>query len=52
MEEYFEYLDDLRESGICNMLAAAHYLEDEFKLPHALASEILNAWIKSKETVE
>ena len=30
MEEYFEFLDDLRETGATNMYGAGPYLRSEF----------------------
>jgi hypothetical protein len=44
---YFEYLDDLRESGVTNMWGAAEYLEDAFSLSRNDARDILFNWINS-----
>ena len=46
MEEYFAYLEELRESGKTNMLGAVPYLPE---LSHdcARAHEILTAWMHS-----
>ena len=30
MEDYFNYLNELRESGVTNMFGATDYLMDEF----------------------
>ena len=49
MEKYFDYLEKLRNSGVCNMWEATRYLEKEFGLSHKEAGDILVAWIKSKE---
>ena len=46
---YFEYLDDLRESGIVNMFWAGEFLEDAFGLGQQEAQRILIEWMKSKE---
>lgn len=47
MNEYFDYLDDLRESGICNMFGAAPYLAKEFGLPMVKAKEIHLEWMRT-----
>ena len=44
---YFEYLNELRDSGITNMFGAAAYLVDEFGLSKKEAREILLAWMNS-----
>ena len=46
-DEQLEYLDDLRDSGITNMLGAAPYVKDEFDLSDKEAREVLTYWIKS-----
>mgnify|MGYP003298699703 CR=1 FL=1 len=48
-EEYFEYLDALRESGITNMYGAGPYLQAEFGLEQREAREILIAWMETFE---
>lgn len=47
--EYFEYLDDLRESGATNMYGAASYLEDEatFGLGRQKATKVVVAWMRT-----
>lgn len=47
MKEYFDYLVELRDSGVTNMWAASPYLEREFGLSRQDAKDILVAWIKS-----
>ncbi len=50
MEEYFEYLEQLRESGVVNMFGAAPYLQAEFpelEQDKKRAGEILWAWMDS-----
>ena len=42
VEEYFEYLDDLRESGVTNMFGAGQYLEEEFGLDKGYARTVLS----------
>jgi len=52
-EEYFEYLNLLRESGVTNMFGAAPYLQEAFDLSKTEARAILGEWMNSfnKETV-
>ena len=38
MSEYFEYLNELRDSGEINMLGAGAYLEAEFDVDRREAS--------------
>ena len=44
--EYFEYLDLLRESGETNMFGASPYLQEAFDLGRHEARNILSAWMK------
>lgn len=46
-ENYFTYLDNLRESGETNMFGAAPYLQEEFGLDRKEASEVLGEWMKT-----
>ena len=49
MEEYFEYLDQLRESGVTNMFGAVPYLQAEFpelSFDRARASQVLQLWMQ------
>jgi hypothetical protein len=48
-DEYFNFLVDLRDSGVTNMWGAGPYLEDEFNLTKQEAKDVLLAWIKSFE---
>lgn len=45
--EYYEYLDALRESGVTNMFGATPYLKKEFKLKEDVARKILTDWMGS-----
>lgn len=45
MEKYYNYLNELRETGLVNMFGAAIYLENDFGLSHEKAKEILLKWI-------
>lgn len=44
---YFEYLDDLRDSGATNMYAAVPYLMDAYDLPKQEAINVLVRWVKT-----
>lgn len=46
-EQIFRYLDDLRSSGIVNMLGSGPYLEAEFGLTGPEAQTILVEWMKT-----
>lgn len=46
MEEYFEYLNELRESGVTNMFGAGKFLEYEFGVSRYEAKDIVLAWMK------
>ena len=47
MQEYYDYLDELRESGITNMFGAAPYLADEFGVDKRQARSILSSWMEN-----
>lgn len=47
-EEVFEYLDELRESGVTNMFGATSYIVWEFDIPTKEARELLMKWMKRK----
>jgi len=47
-EQYFEFLNELRESGTTNMFGAGPYLEDEFpELNRQEAKEVVLEWMRS-----
>lgn len=46
-EYYFEYLNNLRDSGVTNMFGAVPYLRAEFGLDRNTARQILATWMKS-----
>jgi len=49
MNEHFEFLEELRESGVTNMFGALPYLMEEFpELTRQQANDILSNWMKSK----
>jgi len=45
--EHLEFLDDLRESGQCNMFGAWPFLMDEFMIGKKDAAAILTYWMKT-----
>lgn len=47
MAEFIEYLDDLRESGETNLLAAAPYLRDQFGLTKQESRDVLFHWMEN-----
>jgi hypothetical protein len=46
-QEYFQFLETLRESGQTNMFGAAPYLMRTFDLTQQEAREILSDWMKN-----
>jgi hypothetical protein len=46
-ERYFEYLDDLRTSGVTNVFGAGQYLEWEFGLDKRTARAVLTKWMET-----
>ena len=48
-KEKFDYLDNLRDSGLCNMLGATQYIIDEFDLTKSEAKKVLVSWLKQKK---
>lgn len=45
--EYYNYLEDLRCSGVTNMFGAASYLQEWFELDKAEATNILSKWMSN-----
>ncbi len=45
--KYYEYLDELRESGDTNMLGARPYLAIAFDLEKKESADILTDWMKT-----
>ena len=45
-EEYYSYLDALRESGVTNMFGAGQYLMEAFNLSKTEARMVLMAWME------
>lgn len=46
-KEYFDYLVELRDSGVTNMFGAAPYLQHAFNLDRYEARNILIEWMES-----
>tara|TARA_R110000765_G_scaffold234762_1_gene337784 strand:+ start:79 stop:246 length:168 start_codon:yes stop_codon:yes gene_type:complete len=48
LQEYFLFLEDLRDSGITNMMGATPYLVERFEeLDKKDAQEVLSMWMRS-----
>lgn len=47
MNEYFVYLDNLRESGVTNMFGAAPYLQEAFGISRYEARDVLLKWMET-----
>jgi hypothetical protein len=46
-EEMFDYLDNLRESGVVNMFGATPYVQEAFDLTKSEARAILKEWMEN-----
>ena len=46
-EEHLEYLDDLRDSGVTNMLGAGAYVQATFDETRQRANKIVTYWMKT-----
>lgn len=47
-DAYYEYLDELRDSGLINMFGAAKFLAREFpELNDGQAVSVLHCWMES-----
>lgn len=44
---YFDFLENLRESGVTNMFGAVPYLMDEFLIDKSEALDILGRWMET-----
>lgn len=45
--EVFEYLDELRASGVTNMFGAVPYLQVQFDVRRAEATTLLSEWMNT-----
>jgi hypothetical protein len=48
-EIHFKYLDNLRSSGVTNMLGGGQYLTDQFDIGLRDAFKILSKWMETFE---
>ena len=46
-DEHYEYLMELRDSGVTNMFGAAPYLQEVFGLSRSEARAVLLEWMES-----
>lgn len=46
-QKYYDFLIDLRDSGVTNMWGAAPYLAEAFGMSNREAGKILIAWIET-----
>lgn len=44
-DEVFQYLDDLRASGVTNMFGATPYIEAQFRVDRREARRLLSKWM-------
>lgn len=49
IDQFFEYLDELRGSGETNMYGASSYLMEEFGLTKQDSRRILSVWMNTFE---
>jgi len=49
-ETVFEFLDNLRESGVTNMFGAGPYVESTFGVSRHEARDLVVQWMKSFST--
>ena len=47
LQEHFDFLVWLRDTGVTNMFDAAPYLENKFGLSKKEAREVLSSWMES-----
>lgn len=47
LTKYFNYLDDLRDSGRTNMWGSSYFLEREMNVRPKLANEVVGVWMKT-----
>ena len=48
-ENYYQFLENIRQSGICNMWGATPYIMDAFHLNYEDAATVLCNWIQNYE---
>ncbi len=47
LQEYLQYLDELRVSGLVNMYGAAQWLEDAFDIQRSTSKPVLLYWMET-----
>ena len=50
-EEVFEFLDNLRESGVTNMLGSGPYIQIAYGVSKSEAKELFLAWVEQFDEV-
>lgn len=50
--EYYEYLENLRESGVTNMYGAVPYIIEEFEISRLEASKIVSEWMDNYKEIK
>lgn len=45
--DYYQTLEDIRQSGICNMFGASPYLAEIADIDEDLATEVLLSWMEN-----
>lgn len=46
-KEYYNFLEGVRRTGICNMFGASIFLEEAFHISHEEANKILTNWMEN-----
>ena len=47
VDEVFQYLEDLKESGITNMFGAHRYVMDEFDISKLMTIKFVSTWMET-----
>lgn len=50
-QKYYDFLEELKQSGVTNMFGAVLYLLEMFDIDRKLASEILVNWIYNYDEI-
>lgn len=51
-EEYYIFLEILRESGVTNMFGASPYLVKHFDLDKKKANDVLRSWMRNYDSLK
>ena len=49
--EYYQYLEELRQSGVTNMYGASPYLANAYALSERVARNIVVSWMENYDTL-